>query len=160
DIGTPGRDQAGQEHTDAEERRGAVGVLVRRVLEEKLGRNVRDWEIEREVLPRVHARSDAVSGYPRKVMLAIAEAKARGCSSVAIVVVRARTEGGSRLAQLREGRDLAEREGNPLAYKAALGVAIEMVEAWLLADEQALNEALALDPQTAAIADPEGLDGG
>lgn len=153
-----GATRGGAEHGD--ERRGAVGVLVRRLLEEKLGREVRDWEIERDVLPRVHDRSDSVSGYPRKVMLAIAAAKERRCSAVAIVVDRDRTEGTKRLGQLREGRALAEQAGNPLAYKAALGVAVEMVEAWLLADEQALNEAFGLQPKVAAIPDPEGLDGG
>jgi hypothetical protein len=143
-----------------EERRGAVGVLVRRLLEEKFGRDVADWEIESAHLPRTHARSEDVSGYPRKVLLAIEEAAARGCSSVAIVVDRDRTDGGSRLSELRAGRALAEGQGEPLAYKTALGVAVEMVEAWLLADEQALNEALALTPPTAAIPDPEQLDGG
>src|SRR5262249_13087081 len=82
--------------------RGAVSVLVRRLLSERFGREIQDWEIERDVLPRVHARSETVSGYPRKVLLAIEEAKVRGCSSVAVVVDRDRTEGGSRLAQLRE----------------------------------------------------------
>lgn len=160
DVGTAGRGRGDPEHGEGEERRGAVGVLVRRVLADKMGREVSDWEIERDVLPRVHARSEAVSGYPRKAHLAIEEARIRGCTAVAIVVDRDRTEGGSRLAQLREGRDLAEKSGNPLAYRAALGVAVEMVEAWLLADEQALNEALGLDPKAPAIPDPEGLDGG
>jgi hypothetical protein len=155
DVGASAR---AADHGD--DRRGAVGVLVRRLLEEKLGRDVQDWEIERDVLPRVHQRSETVSGYPRKVMLAIEEARARKCSAVAIVVDRDRTEGTTRLAQLREGRTLAEQAGNPLAYKAALGVAVEMVEAWLLADEQALNEALRLQPKVDAVPDPEGLDGG
>jgi hypothetical protein len=139
--------------------RGAVSVLLRRVLEETLGRDIADWEIERDVLPRVHEQSDRVSGYPRKVQLAIVEARARGCSSVAIVVDRDRTDGGSRLAMLRAGRSLAEAEGQPLAYHTALGVAVEMVEAWLLADEQALNETLGLAPPVPRFPDPEQLAG-
>ena len=158
DVGTAGRGRASRE--DGEERRGAVSVLVRRLLEEKFGREVSDWEIERDVLPRVHVDSGAVSGYPRKVLLAIEEASARECSSVAIVVDRDRSDGGKRLGHLREGRDMAEQQGHPLAHKTALGVAIEMVEAWLLADEQALNHALELDPKVSALTDPEGLDGG
>lgn len=145
---------------DGTERRGAVGVLVRRLLEQRFGREVRDWEIETAHLPRTHAHSEEVSGYPRKVLLAIEEAAIRGCTSVAIVVDRDRTPGGGRLSELRTGLALAEAKGNPLAYKAALGVAVEMVEAWLLADEQALNDALGLAPPTPAIPDPERLDGG
>jgi hypothetical protein len=158
DVGTSGRRAVDYDASD--ERRGAVSVLVRRLLEQKWGREVADWELERAVLPRAHHRSEEVSGYPRKVLLAITEAAARKCSSVVIVVDRDRTDGGSRLAELREGRALAEADGKPLAYRTALGVAIEMVEAWLLADEKALNEALGLAPPTPAIADPEQLDGG
>jgi hypothetical protein len=158
DVGTSGRRQSAGD--DGDDRRGAVSVLVRRLLEEKLGRDVADREIEREVLPRVHARSDQVSGYPRKVLLAITEAALRGCTSVAIVVDRDRTPGGSRLAELRAGRTLAETNGVPLAYRTALGVAVEMVEAWLLADEQALNEVLRPAPPAEAISDPEQLAGG
>ena len=160
DVGAAGRDPGGAAHGEVDESRGAVGVLVRRVLEQRFGREVQDWEIERDVLPRVHRASESVSGYPRKVHLAIEEARIRGCSSVAVVVDRDRTEGGARLSELRDGRDLAEKYENPLAYKTALGVAVETVEAWLLADEQALNEALALDPKAPAIPDPEGLGGG
>jgi hypothetical protein len=127
DVGTSGRREPADDSGD--ERRGAVSVLVRRMLEEKLGRDVADREIERDVLPRVHARSDQVSGYPRKVLLAIKEAALRGCTSVAIVVDRDRTPGGSRLAELRAGRALAEAAGEPLAYRTALGVAVEMAEA-------------------------------
>jgi hypothetical protein len=144
---------------DAFEQRGAVGVLVKRLLEEKFGRELHDWEIESDVLPRVHDRSDQVSGYERKVCLAIGEADARGCSSVAVVVDRDRTEGGKRLAALRGGRAQAEQDGNPLAYKTALGVAIEAVEAWLLADEKALNEVLDPHPAVSMLPDPEGLNG-
>lgn len=158
DIGT-GRGAADAKGT-GDERRGAVGVLVRRLLEEKLGRDLHEWEIESDVLPRVHARSEDVSGYERKVCLAIREAGIRGCSSVAIVVDRDRTEGGARLAALRAGRSMAERQGQPLALKTALGVAIETVEAWLLADEKALNEALAPDPPVSTLASPERLNGG
>jgi len=115
DVGTTVR--AGAAHEGSEDRRGAVSVLVRRLLEQKFGRDIHDWEMESAVLPRVHARSEAVSGYPRKVHLAIQEAAARGCTSVAIVVDRDRTEGGSRLAELRAGRDLAEERGEPPARK-------------------------------------------
>lgn len=160
DVGAAGRDHGGAAHGEDDTSKGAVGVLVRRVLEERLGREIQAWEIEGDVLPRVHRASESVSGYARKVQLAIEEARIRGCSSVAVVVDRDRTAGSSRLSQLREGRSLAEQQGNPLAYATALGVAVETVEAWLLADEQALNEALSLNPRAPAIPDPEGLDGG
>lgn len=160
DVGAAARGGSAAEHDGGDEPRGAVSVLARRILEKQFGRELHDWEIECDVLPRVHRASESVSGYPRKVHLAIEEAKIRGCSSVAVVVDRDRTEGGSRLGQLREGRDLAEQRDNPLAYKTALGVAVETVEAWLLADERALNEALALDPKAPAIPSPEALGGG
>jgi hypothetical protein len=158
DVGVAVR--RGGAHDDGDERRGAVSVLVRRLLEQKFGRDIQDWEIESAILPRVHARSEVVSGYPRKVCLAIQEAAARGCTSVAIVIDRDRTESGARLRELRDGRTLAEQQGEPLAYKSAVGVAIETVEAWLLADEKALNDALSLSPPALKIEDPEGLDGG
>jgi hypothetical protein len=154
DVGT-----SMQLHQSEEPKEGAVRVFVRRLLEEKFGREVSDWEIESSVLPRAHDRSDSVSGYERKVYLAIIGAAADDCSSVAVVIDRDRTESGVRLKALRSGRSLTEEKGEPLAYKTALGVAIETVEAWLLADEKALNEALSPSPPVQGLPAPEGLDG-
>lgn len=141
-------------------RLGAVGVLVKRLLSEKLGREVADWEIEGDRLPRTHERSQDVRGYERKVDLAIQAAAADGCSSVAIVVDRDRTAGRQRLDLLEAGRQLAVQRGDTLAERTAVGVAVETVEAWLLADERALNEALRLAPPTGSIQAPESLTGG
>ncbi|MEO7329190.1 MAG: DUF4276 family protein [Minicystis sp.] len=129
------------------------------MLEEKFNRPIDEWEVEGDTLPRIHDRSEDANGYERKVLRAIQAAEADGCSSVAIVVDRDRTEGRQRLAQLQAGRTKAEQQGEALAERTAIGVAIETVEAWLLADEQALNQALRLAPPVGALPAPEGLDG-
>lgn len=141
------------------DRRGAVTILVRRLLEEKLGRAIAESEIVTRALPRVNRRSTAQSGYEYKVRDAIVEARISKCSAVVIVVDRDGTLPGLRLTALAAGRTRAEQEGEALAAKTALGVAVVTVEAWLLADETALNTALDLRPPAATTPSPELLDG-
>jgi hypothetical protein len=141
------------------DRKGAVTILVRRLLEEKFGRPIQEWEIESKALPRVNRRSPTLSGYEYKVRDAIVEARISGCSAVVVVVDRDGSKPGERMAALSAGRDQAKRDGEALAEKTALGVAVETVEAWLLADEVALNRALDLHPPAATTPSPELLDG-
>lgn len=141
------------------DRKGVITILVRRLLEEKFKRPIQEWEIESKPLPRVNRRSPTLSGYEYKVRDAIVEARISGCSAVVVVVDRDNSEPGERMSALSAGRDQAQREGEALAGKTALGVAVETVEAWLLADETALNEALDLDPPAGTPPSPENLDG-
>jgi hypothetical protein len=57
------------------------------------------------------------------------------------------------LGELRKGRDEAEKDG--LRCPSAVGVAVEELEAWLLADETALASA-AGSSLPGAVPDPEG----
>ncbi len=141
------------------DRKGAVTILVRRLLEEKLNRDIAEWEIESKPLPRVNKRSPTLSGYEHEVRDAIIEARISKCTAVIVVVDRDGTTPGLRLAALSAGRAHAEKEGEALAAKTALGVAVETVEAWLLADETALNAALDPHPPAATMPSPEQLDG-
>lgn len=152
--------EGGRDIGDArDERRGAVQVLVRRVLSAKLEREVRAEELDGVPLPRVHEQSSQASGYGRKVHLAIAEGTARDCTSVALVVDRDRAPGHSRLQALTQGVQRAIAAGHALANATAVGVAVETVEAWLLADERALNLALSPVPAAQREPNPENLTG-
>ena len=145
---------------DHEQRQGAVRVFVRRILEEHWNRNgIAAVEIDADVLARVHEHSSDVSGHERKVHLAIVEAELRNCTCVAIVVDRDGERNQARLNALSAGRDEAEKKGEALAQHTAIGLAIETVEAWLLADEQALTRALNLNPPQQQLPAPEELDG-
>ena len=142
----------------AEGRIGAVRVLVERLLASTLGRNPPPMEFQGERLSAI-GRRHVASGYEGKVVAAITEATSRRCTALAIVIDRDGTDGNRRWSLLEKGRAEARARGLALADKAAIGVAIETVEAWLLADVLALNEALALDPPAGQTETPEGLDG-
>lgn len=90
---------------------------------------------------------------------AIVGARIDGCTAVIVVVDRDRTRPGLRLAALKAWRTYAEQEGEALSMKTALGVAVETVEAWLIADETALNTALDLHPRAVTAPAPEQLNG-
>lgn len=147
------------ETSDTTPRQGAVRVLVRRVLEAEWKREIASHEIDVGVLARVHRESPESSGYERKVELAITEARTRDMTCVAIVVDRDGPANAGRIKGLEAGREQAAQKGELLAEHTALGVAVEVVEAWLLADEAALNSALSLDPPQPALPLPEGLNG-
>lgn len=134
---------------------GAVAVLVRRVLEQQIGRSLSEVEVVRARLPRVHRLSSTVSGYARKVQLAIVEAQAQECTAVAIVVDRDGPRNRGRLQLLLDGRDTAASNGLDLAESTALGIAVETVEAWLLADIKAINDACRAGEPADECADPE-----
>ena len=152
DVGHPTRGAGG---IGVVSRLGAIGELVRRLASEKFGREVQEWEIDCDRLPRLHH----ARGLEDKTKRAIQEAAVRGCTSVAVVIDRDRTPGNDRLDRLRGGRDELASIGIALANQTAVGVAIEAVEAWLLADEHALNDALDPEPSASGFPEPESLDG-
>lgn len=116
-------------------RRGALRVFVQRILGAHLGRRIEDSEIRGDRLPRLNSGG----GYPRKVRAAI-DLHSGECNLLVIVVDRdGHTE---RLRLLQLGRDDAEVTGNPLAAFTVVGIAQEMIEAWLLADPAALSSIL------------------
>lgn len=143
---------------DAASPAGALTVLVRRLLGEHFRREIHGWEIDCSELARVHEHSGGVSGFARKVQLAVVVAAARGYSCAAVVVDRDGPANSGRIGELRKGRELAEGHHKDLADHTALGVAVETVEAWLLADEWGINEALHPTPP-ATECSPESLGG-
>lgn len=141
------------------DRIGVVTIFVRRLLEEKLHRTIAESEIETRALPRVNQRGTARSGYEHKVRDAIIEAAISKCTAVVIVVDRDGTAPGLRLAALSAGRTHADSDGQALAKKTVIGVAVETVDAWLLADETAINAALDPHPPAIPAPSPEQLSG-
>lgn len=130
---------------------GAVRVLSRRVLEEREGRDVAEHEISAARLPRPHT---STKGPAARLRLALAEMRAFGCDSLAIVTdADGSTE---RLAAwTAERKAVAQQHGE---LPVAIGVAVQTVEAWLLADETAMN-ALSPVPLCSALPSPESIWG-
>lgn len=143
---------------EAEGRIGAIRVFVERILRESFVRNPPPIESGAERLSTIGRRHKA-NGFDGKVKAVIKEARIRGYDSLAVVVDRDRTARGERWELLEKGRTDALAAGEPLAERTAIGVAIETVEAWLLADVLALNQALELDPPAEQPTAPEELDG-
>ena len=126
---------------------GVVPILTDKVLAAKLGEQP-IFEIETKLLPRFHQKR----GYPAKAKLAITEAHRQDCAGVAIVVDRDGHR--DRLKLLRQGREEAAAE---VPISAAVGVAVETMEAWLLADEQAIGKVTGEVVERRQ--DPESLSG-
>lgn len=140
---------------DPAEARGALRVFVRRLLSEAFAREVREWEVKGDRLFRLHGRG----GFAKKVERSIAKhSRDQDISGIAIAIDRDGPENKDRLARLEEGRHAAAEAGHRLADHTAVGVMIEMLEAWLLADTGALASVLGVpgampDPET--IGDPK-----
>jgi len=83
-----------------------------------------------------------------------------GAEAAVVVIDRDRTEPRRRLRALREQRDrLRSDPERPLAIPMAVGVAVETIEAWLLADEVTLCDVLRLPHPSQPRGSPEDLDG-
>ncbi len=124
--------------------RGAVCVLIERLLGE------REWvEVHGLRLPTLHRRG----GIALKVQLAIEAAHLRGDDGVAIVIDNDGAQPAERRGALQQGADLAE-----VPIPRALGLAIQEEEAWLLADEKVLMEALDLSGPVQTQSDPEEIE--
>jgi hypothetical protein len=142
---------------------GALVVLIRRALSELIGREI---EPGKEVFGEILAtRGRAIGrnsrkGFAAQVQRAITNLAIRRAPeekpASAIVVVLDRDGNTGKLAQLREGRSVKSDEPavSALADHTAVGVAIEELEAWLLADPAALAEVLRV---RRTFADPEAL---
>ena len=134
-----------------DEHAGVIQILTRKVLATRLG-----------VAPELNARSERLPhlrkrrGYAAKAEAAINSAHRLGFDGVSIVVDRDGPANRDRLKLLRKGRDKAAAE---VPIPAAVGVAIETVEAWVLADEPAIGRVLGLPTSPATGPDPETLDG-
>lgn len=117
-----------------------VPHLVRNVVNAHLGREV-------HFVPRFAPWARLhIHGYEKKVAFAIRQAEDAGESGLIATVDRDRSPRRSRLKALREGRGAARARRHLLPV--ALGEANPHAEAWLLADQTAVQQALGLAPGT------------
>lgn len=122
--------------TGAGELCGVIPILVLRSVAEASGAPGLSLRGKSVFLPRMH-----VKGFARKVKAAITTAAFEKASAIVVVVDRGGEKNRGRLAELRKGREDAVADG--LLCPAALGLAIEELEAWLLADEVTLSSVTA-----------------
>lgn len=143
DLGT----EAPFEQSDAE---GPLRVLIRQTLDGC------EWLLlEARPLGKVHAGKEThgLSGNARKVLRVLRDAERDNDDAVFVVIDRDGLEGRGRLAALRRGREQAEATG--ATVPAALGVAQEMVEAWLLGDSKGWTRFCGQKPPPSLPSDPE-----
>ena len=126
---------------------GAIPIFVLRILSEECSRPQLDVFPVRPA--RLHKR-----GLARKVKAAMADAEAKCLDGVVFVIDRDGPGNKQRLDELRKGRNEGKKDG--LSVPTTVGVAVEMLEAWLLADEHALAEALR-KKLSGGLPDPEGM---
>lgn len=130
---------------------GALRVFVRRILSHLLERPIDKMEIAGGRLPRLQTGG----GFKTKVKRAIELYSIDNeISHLGISIDRDGEGNKKRIALLQAGRDEAEKGNYRLAPLTALGVAVEMLEAWLLADTKALATVL---EATGSAPNPESL---
>lgn len=106
--------------------------------------------VEILAIPVSHIRKHG-GGYPGKLKASIVLAEERGLDGVIFVLDRDREK--NRLVELKAGRE--ELKGT---MPSAIGVCIETLEAWLLADHQSVADTLGIETKHVP-AKPEGLAG-
>lgn len=152
-----GATDLGQLHPDGTvQREGCVPVFVRRLLAERQTQNaieIRARELRKiRTFPRGPKRiTHSEHGYSNKLRVVLGLDLGREADAIVVVVDRDGERNFDRIEELQKGRDelLATRK------PCAVGVAIEMIEAWLLADEQALTQVLGTTVPRQS--DPESL---
>jgi hypothetical protein len=131
--------------------------LLKTIVERILGAPGRIEAMDDADLPCL--RGNAVGLLCRKAAGFIRQCVWRRAEGVIVVVDRDRT-GPQRLKDLLDQREqLRQDRSRPLAVPVAVGVAIETIEAWLLADEVALCDELGLPRPSEPGKSPEKLDG-
>lgn len=131
---------------------GAVGILVKRLLAH-LGAEIGDAGIEFDFWRRMPSGT-TVRGNDKRLALTIGDiSRSRRDVSAIVVVIDADGDGPRRLITLKNGRQEAADKGIALADKTSVGVAVEMVEAWLLGDH---NEVSRYFNRPEGGRDPEG----
>lgn len=128
---------------------GALRHILRLVLSELYQREVQLAEIAGDHLPRLHRPR----GFQTKVLRAIQLADSdQDLDGIAIAIDRDGLANSNRRRLLEQGREDAQQHGCRLASRTAIGVMVEMLEAWLLADSQAISQVCSLH---GAFSDPE-----
>ncbi len=93
-------------------------------------------------------------GYANKLGLMPGLREGREADAIVAVVDRDGEKNKGKIVELNKGREELQKANKP----CAVGLAIEEIEAWLLADEKALRTALN-DPNIQRQPDPESLKG-
>jgi hypothetical protein len=123
---------------------GPIPVLVRRLLEDKGIHTTLEFhpsllrKIPRLNPGRKMRPADSISGFENKLRGLLGLPLGRGADAIIAVTDRDGEKHKDRILELNKGREHIQEAGK----KCAVGVAIEMIEAWLLADEKALRSAL------------------
>lgn len=134
------------------ELQGAIGILTRRALEAN-GVELGDGGFELGFWSRF-PHGQKVRGNDKRLAQTIQDLSAsRDDIDAIVVVIDADGDGPARLKKLQKGRSEAENRGDNLAQKTSVGVAIEMVEAWLIGDHNAIVGVL---KRSEGGKDPEG----
>ena len=122
---------------------GALGNLL-----EKLGGDSSTFDYDRVSNNTIHAFHGIGNGYCKRARRWLIEAEKRGVDALILLI----DEDGrrERIEQIQEAQN-----SSPSQFPRAMGVAIRMFDAWMLADEKALAEVLGdnIDRQ----ADPETI---
>jgi hypothetical protein len=138
------------------ESEGVLPVLVRKILLEIDAERTIEFRAKRLKDVRSFSKSKKIQasqyGYAAKLQLILGLKEGREAEAVVAVVDRDSEKYHGRIDDLNEGRAFLQKKGKP----CAVGMAIEEIEAWLLADEKALRSALG-DDSIQRQPDPEGL---
>jgi hypothetical protein len=133
---------------DSGGREGCVRVLTRRILEERHSAPLASERFIRGRWARVQKQGmKSTDGFRVKVAATVAAYQARmpDCEGLVAVVDRDKPHHAGRLAELHAGREEARKQGVALADRTAVGMAVEEVEAWLLADHDFMTSGLGRD---------------
>ena len=104
------------------------------------------------LFPRGRRIGPSQHGYANKLQGLLALKIGREADAIVAVSNRDGKRNADRIVELNKARDDLRQQGKP----CAAGVAVEMIEAWLLADERALRIGLEND-EIRRQPDPEGL---
>jgi hypothetical protein len=145
------------------ETEGTLPILVRKILNAvapELPIDVRAQQISKK--PRLFPASArrmgrSQYGYANRLWGLLGLKEGRDADAIVAVVDRDGKQNKDRIEELNKGRQELSSENKA----CAVGVAIEMIEAWLLADEKALRDALSdatmqRQPDPESLKDPKG----
>jgi len=118
------------------EQGGALENLLRR-----LGGQEAEFVFDRVQRDDIHTHSGKGSGYTKRALRWLKEAKKREMDALVLLVDQDNPE-YRRSEQLREAQEYYNPKVSALTLPRAMGVAIKMFDAWMLADEKALTTVL------------------
>ena len=132
--------------------------LLKILVERILGVEGRIEPLERSLLPCL--RGNQPARVCREGARFIWRCVLYGAEAAVVVIDRDRTPPRERWRELCEQRERVKADPErPLAIPIAIGVAVETIEAWLLADEVALCDVLGIPRPREPMGSPEKLDG-